>query len=250
MPALGWKAWRESRARFALSAAALAGLCLALVVFQAYLRRLIGATEPPATTYVGYLHMRLYASVGCAVFWLIAIVLGLGGLARERTHGTLGFTLALPVPRSHHAIARAAVGVLELAALALVPVVIVPSSSSWLVGERYPWSQAVGFAALWFGVGSVGFAVSFAISVIVRSDYVALAVAVLTLRLVPSAVALIPGLERWRPLDVRSGRGQSYFDPATAMLTCVPWPVAAAALVAAGALITIAVQLARQERFA
>jgi len=249
MPALGWKAWRESRARFALSAAALAGLCLALVVFQAELRRLIGATKPPATTYVGYLYIRLYASVGCAVFWLIAIVLGLGGLARERTHGTLGFTLALPVPRSHHAIARAAIGVLELAALALVPVVVVPAAS-WLVGERYPWSQAVGFAVLWLGVGSVGFAVSFAISVIVRSDYVALAVAVLTMRLVPSAVALIPGLEGWRPLDVMSGRGQSYFDPATAMLTCVPWPVAAVALVAACALITIAVQLARQERFA
>lgn len=249
MPALGWKAWRESRARFVLSAAALAGVCLALVVFQAELRRRIGATEPPATTYVGYLHIRLYASVGCAVFWLIAIVLGLGGLLRERTHGTLGFTLALPVPRSHHAIARAAIGVLELAALALVPVIVVPAAS-WLVGERYPWSQAVGYAALWLGVGSVGFAVSFTISVIVRSDYVALAVAVLTMRLVPSAVALIPGLERWRPLDVMSGRGQSYFDPATAMLTCVPWSVAAAALVAACALITIAVQLARQERFA
>jgi len=246
---LGYKAWRESRARFAISAVTLAALCVTFIAFQAELRRLMGATTAPANTYAGYVYLRIYATVSRGLFVLLAVVLALGGLARERAHGSLGFTLALPVRRTDHAIVRAAIGVLELTALAVIPAVLVPGCSA-LVGEHYPIVQALGFALLWIAGGSVMFAVSFAISVIIENDYAALAIAVLSVRLLPAMLARIPGLNRL-PIqlhDLMSGRGMAYFDPARAELTSVPWAVVAGAAVVATCLLVAAVRITDRER--
>ena len=243
---LGYKAWHESRARFVLGAAVLGAVCVAFVVFQAELR-LMGATEAPASTYGGYVYLRIYQSVGRALFWLLAVVLGLGGLWRERAHDTIGFTLALPVHRAHHAVARAAVGLAEVFALALIPVAIVPACSA-MIGESYPLAQALGFALLWIAVGSAVFAVSFLVSVLVRSDYVALAVAVLTMRLVPGALAKLPGLASVDVHSVMTGRGMAYFDPRRAQLIAAPWLAALATVSVALALLALAIRIASRQR--
>jgi ABC-type transport system involved in multi-copper enzyme maturation permease subunit len=245
---LAYKAWRESRTRFVLGALVLAAVCALFVVFHAEFRRLMGAPGAPASSYGGYIYLRIYESVGRAMFWLIAIVLGLGGLWRERAHGTIGFTLALPVHRWHHAVARAAVGVLQVGTLALVPALIVPACSR-LVGASYPWAQALGFALIWAAAGGVVFAFAFAISVVIRSDYVALAVAVLGMRLAASALPRLPGLADADLRRIMTGRGMAYFDATRAQLIATPWLTAAATALVAIAMIALAVRITARQRF-
>jgi ABC-2 type transport system permease protein len=245
---LWFKAWRESRARFVLSASVIAGLCLVLLLWEAELRRRAIAT--PSLTYASYVYSRVYAGVIRVIFLVLAVILGLGGLHRERAHGTLGFTLALPVPRVHHLLVRAAVGVLEIGALAALPVILVPVCST-LVGEHYAWAQAIEFGLLWVAVGALVFAAGLLVSVVVRNDYAALAVSIVVLRLVPPLVARTPGLHDL-PLqfnDLMSGRGMSYFDPRTDLLVGdVPWLVVAGIACAAAALVAVAAALAARER--
>jgi len=186
---LAYKAWRESRGRFAVALAAIAGLALVFVVAEATFRARMVAVGGPHTTYAGFVELRIFAGVVRAVYLLLAVVLGLGGFVRERVHGTLGFTLALPVPRSHHAIARAGVGLAEVFGLALAPAVLVPLCSP-LVGETYGWATAMAFVPSWLAIGALVFALTLVISIVVRNDYAALAIAVVALRLAAHVVVL------------------------------------------------------------
>jgi len=245
---LAGKAWHESRSRFAISAAILATLCVVFIAFQDPLRRLMGATTAPANTYAGYIYIRVYATVGEGLFAVLVVLLALGGTRRERAHGSLGFTLALPVPHRTHAMVRAAVGLGQVVALAALPAVLVPAGSA-LIGLRYAADQAATFALLWAAVGSIGFAASFLVSVIVANDYAALAVSVLAVRLVPSALTRLPGLHQLPRLhDLMSGHAMPYLDPQRATLVCVPWGVAAGSLVVAAGLLAVAVWLSGRER--
>jgi ABC-2 type transport system permease protein len=197
----------------------------------------------------GYLHARVYATVGQGLFVVLAVLLGLGGTRRERAHGSLGFTLALPAPRAAHAAVRAAVGLAEVIALAAIPAVVVPVCSA-AIGEHYGAGQAATFALLWAAIGSAVFAASFAVSIVVANDYAALAVAVLTVRFAPPILARLPGLHRLPPIqDLLSGRGMAYFDPRHAQLTCEPWGVVAAAAIATAAVLIGCVRLTRRDRF-
>jgi ABC-2 type transport system permease protein len=231
--ALASKAWRESRGRFLVSAAVVAGLCVVFVLFQAELRERMGATRSPANTYVGYIYIRVYAGVVRAIFLILTVLLGLGGLQRERELGTLGFTLALPVPRFQHFAARALVGLLEVAALAWLPAVLVPLTSV-VVGEHYAWRQAAEFALLWTAGGALVLSVGLVVSSALRSIYIALMVALLILQQMPSLLR-----------NVMNGTGMAYFDPRSAELVgAVPWLVVigvvgvALAFLAIGATVT------------
>ncbi len=244
------KAWRESRGRFAVSALVVGGLCAVMLVFQAFFRARMVELGASPTSYVVYVHGRIYGGVVRSLFVILAILLGLGGLQRERTQRTIGFSLALPVHRRAHLTARAAVGLVELAALAALAALVVPVCSA-AVGERYPVSQAVEFAALWLVIGAVMFAASVAISVVVRSEYAALAVALVVLRALPLVLASLPGVGRWpvQPDRLMSGRGMAYFDAATGMLAGVPWLVVAGADGLTTALLSIAARIAARDRF-
>jgi ABC-2 type transport system permease protein len=248
---LAYKAWRESRTRFAAAAVVVVGSTLALVLFQAELRRRMGYTSGPAATYVGYVYVRVYGGVVRSLFLMLAAILGLGGLHREHARHTLWFTLALPVRRGRHLFARAAVGFVEIVVLALVPAVLVPLGSR-LVGQRYPWSQSLTFAVLWIAFGALVFAASLVWSVLVKSEYVALALSLLALRMEPLVVAKISFLNRL-PLqihDLMNGRGTAYFDPQRDVLVGgVPWSVTLGALTVALLLVAIATRWSVRERF-
>ena len=165
------KAWRESRGRFAIGVAVVAGLCVAFVVFADAFR-----PHAAASTYEGYIASRVYGGVVRALYMILAVVLGLGGLHRERSHGSLGFTLALPVRRVDHLRARVSVGLAQLTVLAILPAAIVPLLSL-AVGESFPWDFAVAEAMVWLAVGAAVLGASFVASVIVPNDYGALVVA-------------------------------------------------------------------------
>lgn len=246
---LWFKAWRESRARFWIGAGVIAVGCLVLLLFEDELRRRMIAARP--LSYTEYVYSRIYAGVVRVVFVVFAVFLGLGGLHRERAHRTLGFTLALPVRRTRHLWIRAGVGVVELAVLAAIPAVLVPVCSA-VVGEHYAWAQSLEHALLWLAIGSTVFAVALVVSVLVPSDYAALAAALVAWKLVPSLVGkLVPWLDGPLRLDaLMSGRGMPYFDPRTALLTGdLPWLVIIGAASVAALLVACAASVTARERF-
>jgi ABC-2 type transport system permease protein len=202
----------------------LTALCLMAVAFEGVIRTRIGATTAPLNTYAGYIHWVIYSSGARPLFLLFVLVLGLGGLRAEQEQGTASFSLALPVRRWHVVGIRAAVGLCEVIALALIPAVVIPAMSPF-VHQAYPVAQAVRFSILWIAAYSLLFAMAFLLSAVLSGPYTALLVAwVLFL-----AHAVIASAPRLRPLRLNlqwltSGLGMPYFDPHTALLVGpLPW---------------------------
>jgi ABC-type transport system involved in multi-copper enzyme maturation permease subunit len=232
--------WRVSQVRFLISALVLIAICAAVVLLEDMFRAQLHAKSAPLNTYIGYIYQRIYGGFARGMFLMLALLLGLGGLQRERAHGSAGFTLALPVRRLRLMTVRAAVGLLEILALALLPVLLVPGVSR-LVGEYYPLSQSVHFCVLWFGIGSAVFSASYLSSAFFANEYSALAVSLVAFCVYPLAVRL-PSLRRY-PLHIHyimNGTGMAYFDPHTDLLIGpLPWTVLlVVAMVALGLIIS------------
>ena len=171
------KAWRESRARFLIGAATLGGSCLLLL--QRDLSRLHLHFELPQP-YTAIVWSAIYSPRMEVVFVLLCLVLGLGGLHRERAAGTAAFTLALPVSRMAVLGTRAGVGVLEVAALAFLPALLVPAVSPLLAQQSYPVALAATFGLLFLPWGLVWFAASLLWSTLLKNDYSAMLASLLT----------------------------------------------------------------------
>src|SRR6266853_1713450 len=148
---LWYKAWLESRVRFLASGAVLGAYC---VSFVQQARHNFPPIMEPTVPYSGYIWRGVYNGIDTLAFVIVAVMLGLGGLQRERGLGSAGFTLALPATRLRLLMPRAAVALLEMTSLAAIPVIVVP----WLsasIGREYPVAQAVQFAALFVVTGAV-----------------------------------------------------------------------------------------------
>jgi ABC-2 type transport system permease protein len=247
---LWYKAWRESQSRFLISALVLGGICAAVVLFEQMFRAQLHATSAPLNTYAGYVYHRIYAGFARGTFLILALVLGLGGLQRERAHGSAGFTLALPVSRLRLMAVRATVGLVEIVVLSLLPVVLVPGLSRF-VGEAYPLSQALQFSLLWVCIGSAVFGAAFLASTFFVSEYTALAVSLIAFYMYPLAVRLRP--LRFYPLHIHyimNGTGMAYFDPRTDLLIGpLPWAILSAAGAIALGLIVSATLITQREDF-
>ncbi|HEX4808531.1 MAG TPA: hypothetical protein VH325_06360 [Bryobacteraceae bacterium] len=171
---LWYKAWRESRTRFAIIASALAGFCLFAVLLHHQIQS--GVTNPirslRGNSYSEHIDRLIYSGTAKGMFALLTIFLGLGGLLREKRHRTASFTLALPVSRLRILVTQMAVGIVELAILSLLPALLIPSSSL-LVHQYYPLAEALHFSILWFCCGSGIFAAAFLLSVLLGGEYTA-----------------------------------------------------------------------------
>jgi len=117
---LWYKALRESQTRFLLGMVALAGFCAGPVWFQR-----VWSTPAERIVYTRFIWKAIFGGYVSEVFVLVVLFLGGGGLWVERGRGCAGLTLALPVSRARHVGTRAAVGILEVLTLALVPAVVV-----------------------------------------------------------------------------------------------------------------------------
>ncbi len=213
-------------------------------------RAQLHAPSAPLSSYAGYIYLRIYGGFARGTFLVLALVLGLGGLQRERAHGSTGFTLMLPVSRGRLTGVRAAVGLAEILALSLLPVILVPGLSPF-VGESYPLSQSLQFSLLWVSFGSVVFAAAFLSSVIFTSEYSALAVSLAVFFIYP-LVARLPPLRPY-PLHIHyimNGTGMAYFDPRTDLLVGpLPWTVLAGAVAITAALVAYAAVLTERQDF-
>src|SRR5262245_65164347 len=123
---LWYKAWRESRVRFILSAAVLTFLSVGLM-YRA--QTAFPPPDRPDLPYSAWVWANIYGNLNPTIFVILVMVLGLGGLQRERPVGTAPFTLTLPVTRIRLVIVRAAVGLLQVVILSLIPAMLVPTLS-------------------------------------------------------------------------------------------------------------------------
>lgn len=189
---LFYKAWLESRTRFLLSGITIA----APVVLFVFMNRDVhtGLADVNAI-YSQYLWSAIYKGYLRDIFDIVVLLLGMGGLGRERACGTSGFTLALPVGRWRLTATRAAVGLAESTILAFLPAALLPLPSP-LVNETYPWSLALHFAILWAFGGSFIFTMGFLASALFAGEYSA-PIAAVALLFAYSIVADLPRVERY-----------------------------------------------------
>jgi ABC-type transport system involved in multi-copper enzyme maturation permease subunit len=212
-----FKAWCETRARFAIGLVTLA-VVIALGLAQA------GGGDVWAA---------VYSDSTKTSFVLLAIVLGTGSLRQEHALGTLGFSLALPVARTRMVAARAGVGIAEVWLLAGFVALWVPV----IAGLKYPISHSIAFVVIWSVVGSLILCIAQLLASLLASDYHAW---LLTFLLVIGYEALIqltalrdqPG---WDPFRLMS-------DPTLGL----PWPSLAAMVGLCAALLAAASLRARR----
>src|SRR5687768_5860783 len=121
---LWYKAWRESRARFVLGATVLSLYCISFVRGAQHSFPPIYEPNMPYSVFVWH---GIYRGPVVAIFVMLALALGLGGLQRERSAGTAAFTLSLPVSRISLVGGRALMALGQVNVLAIVPAIWVPS---------------------------------------------------------------------------------------------------------------------------
>jgi ABC-type transport system involved in multi-copper enzyme maturation permease subunit len=178
---LFYKAWRESRARFLICAGIALVFCVSFLVRA---RTDFPVPQNPRIPYTGFVWANIFGGVvlgGNAIaFSYMSLLLGLGGLQRERAGGTAVFTLGLPVTRRRLVGARAAVGLLQMASIAVIPAVILPALSPVITGRPYSIAQAMSFASLYLAWGAVWYAVGLCWSTFLAAEFAAVIACVLT----------------------------------------------------------------------
>ena len=244
---LWYKAWRESRARFLLSVIALAVICASFVFFH---RDASSGISDEPLSYAVYIWRITYKGYLRELFMILTILLGLGGLTRERDHRTVGFTLALPVSRSRLLATRTLVGLAQVVLLAALPAIVLPVLSP-LIGQAYPPSQAWAFTILWATVGSLIFAMGLLASVLFTGEFTAPVAAICGL-MGYSLIADMAPAERYLTdiHDVMSGIDMPYFTERTGVLTGpLPWATLLVVLLATSALIVIGARITNRQDF-
>lgn len=165
---LWYKAWLETRWRFLCALVLGAGLCAVVILTQPMIEtmqlevpRLGGRLDELVRealaimgTYDGYVWSQWFGKNLLNVWTFFAVVIGAGGVVAESARGTALWTLALPVSRRRLLGVRAAVGALELLALAVLPSLLVPVFSL-AIGKSYPAGASLAYALIMFGGGLV-----------------------------------------------------------------------------------------------
>jgi ABC-type transport system involved in multi-copper enzyme maturation permease subunit len=116
-------------------------------------------------TYDGYVWMQWFNKNLLMAWVVFAILIGVGGVVTESSRGTALFTLSLPVTRRRLLFSRAATGATELAALALLPSLLIPLLSP-IIGESYSLARVIIYALMIIAGGLVFFAFSILLSTI------------------------------------------------------------------------------------
>jgi ABC-2 type transport system permease protein len=238
---LWYKAWLETRARFLIS---LASVVVILVFFVHHAESIL-PREPKGNTYELFFFAHFYL----AGLWLLSVILlGMGGLLREKTAGVSSFTLALPVSRAHLLWVRIATGALESIALGILPWVAILVVSA-LAGRPFFISQACFYVLLLIGGGLVYFAIAVLISTLFEGEYTAPAVAygiVILVGIISGSInKLRPFLDLWRFITA-----DNYYNKSTHLLSApVPWFGIAACLSVATLLLFASVRVTERREF-
>jgi ABC-type transport system involved in multi-copper enzyme maturation permease subunit len=211
-----WKAWRESRACFFSALVLLTSLVVyAVLTSPGSLARYNTRFPDKPLVYSVYVWTGLFHYALQGLWVMAAFVVALGGLAREKATGVALFSLALPVSRLHLFLIRAAIAWAESIVLGLASALLIPALSL-LVGETYPFPQALAFGVWMSAAGFVILAFGLLLSEIFEGEFTAPVVGLCTL------TAIFLGyrahtLRGWNVFDVMSAT--SSINPHTQLLT-------------------------------
>jgi ABC-2 type transport system permease protein len=239
---LWYKAWRESRGRFFV--------CLALMLLPGYnfLRsRIFRLDWEPDVPSLHFRHMFEINAFAVAIWVFAAILLGLGGLMRERATGSSAFTLTLPVSRTRVVATRAGVGILELLILAVLPWVVNVSISLYRQ-TPFSLSQAGWCILLLMGGGIVYFALSILVSSMVEGEYTAAAA---SFGLVILSFVLARNYESLKKLFLFPLiSGVEVIDRQSYLFTgALPWSTLLASITVAALMVLTSIAITRQRDF-
>jgi hypothetical protein len=246
---LWYKAWRESRVRFILSVVVWTFLSIGLMYSA---RTSFPPPDRPDLPYSAWVWANIYGNMSPTVFVILAMILGLGGLQRERPVGSAPFTLSLPVTRLRLVAVRGAVGVLQVAVLSFIPAMLIPTLSPLLAGHSYPETQALQFGLLFTMWGILAFAVGFFWSSLFGGEFTGAALCVITpvvYRILVSASSRLQDYPSLNYANFMSGR--PYITSPVRVLIDKPLPwIAFLVLVSLTvALITCAACITEQQDF-
>jgi ABC-2 type transport system permease protein len=178
---LWYKAWLETRSRFLISLATLTIFSSVFVhhaIYISCMNTLPCSEQFRRSEWKSEFHRLLFINQQFAVImWILAVVLlGMGGILREKALGTSSLTLALPVSRTRILGVRVGVGILQAVVLGLVPWVAVFAVSS-SAGMPISFKQVGSYVLLLVGGGLVYFAMAVLVSSLVSGEYTAPALA-------------------------------------------------------------------------
>jgi ABC-2 type transport system permease protein len=194
----------------------------------------------------GFNRLLFVAQQFVVIMWILAVVLlGMGGLIREKAAGISPFTLSLPVSRTYLLGARIGLGLLQATALAVVPWAAIFLVSS--VAKVPILISQVGFyVALLVGGGSAYFAMAILVSCLVEGEYTGPAVAF--------GIVLLTAIvfDSWlRPFSLwRFVTGDLHIDRHTYLLSGhFPWLGMLASLFAAALMLLGALKVVQRQEF-
>jgi ABC-2 type transport system permease protein len=166
---LWFKAWLETRARFLTC---LATLTVFSGVFVHHAQALIRPEWKSDFNRLLFVNQQFLV-----IMWILSVVLlGMGGIVRERAVGTSPLTLSLPVSRAHLLCVRIGLGVLQAIVLGVVPWLAVFLVSSF-ANKPILITQVTSYVFLLVGGGLVYFAMAILVSSLIAGEYTAPALA-------------------------------------------------------------------------
>lgn len=242
---LWYKAWLETRGRFLACLVTLTVFCFIFVHHaQEIAFRGDGLSRPGGPA--DYYRLLFVTQQFLVIMWVVSVVLlGMGGLLREKALGVSTFTLALPVSRTHLFAVRVVMGVLQAAALVILPWCAVFAASS-SAGLPIHFSQVSFYVLLVLGGGLSYFAMAVLISSLVEGEYTAPAVSFGIVLLTAIAFdAWLRPFSLWRLIT-----GDLSIDRRTYLLSPnFPWRGISASLLAALAMLLLALRRIRNRDF-
>lgn len=178
---LWYKAWLETRGRFLCC---LITITIFSGVFVQHAIYISCSSAFPCNqegmhhaSQVDFYRLLFIAQQYLVIIWILSVVLlGMGGLVREKATGASLLTLSLPVSRTHLLAVRVGVGALEAVTLGVVPWIAVTVVSS-LARMPVLFTQVVSYVLLLIAGGLVYFAMAILVSSSVGGEYTAPAVA-------------------------------------------------------------------------
>jgi len=246
---LCYKAWRESESRFTFAATTMAIIVSAMVLLHDIIARTIlhfsGAYR------FDDFAIRHVFGFPKGVFMIFVLMLGAGGLLRERTQGTIGFTLALPVSRERLLLSRVLVGLGEVSLLALFPALALVTLSP-LIGQTFAVLDATRFAVVWIVCGALIFAVTFLISSLFSGEIIDIVGGYLVV-MFQAVIAKWPPIARFQIniAWVMNGRGFVQTDVNGVVSTGpLPWVRLAVIASIAAVLLLVSVEVVRRRDLA
>ena len=169
-----------------------------------------------------------------------AVLLGTGGLLSQASGSGALFTLSLPVSRNRLLAVRTATGLAELAALAFVPILMLPLISP-AVGGHFGIVDALVHGACLFVAGSVLLSLASLLSTVFHDTWRPVLIACACAAVLGIAEAFFGTMARYSLFGVMSG--ETYFRDGG-----VPWlGLLASAAVSAAMLFAASRNLARQD---